>query len=39
MIRRITGLHNSFVALLNYLQTPLLFAIRIFWGWQFAQSG
>jgi putative oxidoreductase len=39
MIRRITGLHNSFVALLNYLQTPLLFAIRIFWGWQFAQTG
>lgn len=36
---RISGLHNSFVALLNYLQSPLLLAIRLYWGWQFAQSG
>src|ERR1700743_1093164 len=23
----------------NYLQSPLLLAIRLYWGWQFAQSG
>jgi putative oxidoreductase len=26
-------------ALLNRLQSPLLLAIRLYWGWQFAQDG
>ena len=26
-------------ALLNSLQSPLLLAIRLYWGWQFAQDG
>lgn len=25
--------------LFNYLQSPLLLAIRLYWGWQFAQDG
>ena len=36
---RISSLHNSFVTILNYGQSPLLLAIRLYWGWQFAQSG
>lgn len=36
---RISGLHNSFATILNYGQSPLLLAIRLYWGWQLAQSG
>src|SRR5271170_2933533 len=39
MIRRIVGLYDSAVALLNYGRSPLLLAIRLYWGWQFAESG
>ncbi len=31
--------YDSFVSLLNRLQSPLLLAIRLYWGWQFAQDG
>ena len=27
------------VGLLNWLKSPLLLAIRLYWGWQFAQDG
>jgi putative oxidoreductase len=37
--RRITVLHSSAADILNYLQSPLLLAVRLYWGWQFAQSG
>jgi len=36
---RISSLHSSFVTILNYGQSPLLLAIRLYWGWQFTQSG
>ena len=36
---RISNLYSSFAALMNRLQSPLLLAIRLYWGWQFAQSG
>jgi putative oxidoreductase len=39
MLARITRLHFLLVGLLDYLQSPLLFAIRIYWGWQFIESG
>jgi putative oxidoreductase len=39
LFRRLCGPYNSVVNLLNYLQSPLLLAIRLYWGWQFAQSG
>jgi putative oxidoreductase len=29
----------KFDAAANFLQSPLLLAIRLYWGWQFAQSG
>ena len=39
MIRRIIGLYDSAVAALNYFQSPLLLAIRLYWGWELAQDG
>jgi putative oxidoreductase len=39
MIRRVTKLYNSVVTLLNYAQSPLLLAIRLYWGWEFIQDG
>ena len=31
--------YSGATALLNELQSPLLLAIRLYWGWQFAQDG
>jgi putative oxidoreductase len=31
--------YGGFASLLNWLQSPLLLAIRLYWGWQFAQDG
>ncbi len=31
--------YEGCVAVLNRLQSPLLLAIRLYWGWQFAQDG
>jgi len=31
--------YGRFASLLNLLQSPLLLAIRLYWGWQFAQDG
>ena len=39
MIRRATTLYDSAVTLLNYAQSPLLLAIRLYWGWEFIQDG
>jgi putative oxidoreductase len=39
MIRRVTKLYDSAVVLLNYAQSPLLLAIRLYWGWEFIQDG
>jgi putative oxidoreductase len=45
-IRRDRGEMKSFVQLyarcsilVSYLQSPFLLAVRLYWGWQFAQSG
>jgi putative oxidoreductase len=35
----LVNLYARFVRLLNHLQCPLLLAIRIYWGFQFAQDG
>ncbi|HEX4022311.1 MAG TPA: DoxX family protein [Acidobacteriaceae bacterium] len=32
-------LYARFSALVSYLQSPLLLLVRLYWGWQFAQSG
>jgi len=39
MIRRVAKLYDSAVTLLNYAQSPLLLAIRLYWGWEFIQDG
>lgn len=31
--------YTRFAAFASYLQSPLLLAIRLYWGWQFAQTG
>ncbi len=35
----ILHIYARFNSLLNRLQNPLLLAIRVYWGWQFAQDG
>jgi putative oxidoreductase len=32
-------INGGIAAKLNYLQSPFLLAIRLYWGWQFAQTG
>ena len=39
MIRRLIKLYDSAVALSNYLKSPLLLAIRLYWGWELIQDG
>jgi putative oxidoreductase len=36
---RITGLYAQFRRGASSLQSPLLLLVRLYWGWQFAQSG
>ena len=31
--------YSRFATAASYLQSPLLLAIRLYWGWQFAQAG
>ena len=39
MIDLIRKTYGRFAWLLDLLQSPLLLAIRLYWGWQFAQDG
>ena len=32
-------LYSRFAAAISYLQSPFLLAVRLYWGWQFAQTG
>lgn len=36
---RIVRIYDGATELLNRLQSPLLLAVRLYWGWQFAQDG
>ena len=36
---QIVNLYNLVAAFLNRLQSPLLLAIRLYWGYQFCQDG
>jgi putative oxidoreductase len=38
-MKTIDLLYSWFLKVANSLQTPLLLAIRLYWGWQFWQSG
>ena len=39
LVVRVTQLHDQFFALVSYLQSPFLLLVRLYWGWQLAQSG
>ena len=39
LYNRIQQVHDRFFHLLNYLQSPFLAFVRVYWGWQLAQSG
>jgi putative oxidoreductase len=39
LIAKIHGVHSWFIKAANLLQSPLLLAIRLYWGFQFMQDG
>src|SRR5258708_19754901 len=39
LISKVSPLHDQFFALISYLQSPFLLIVRLYWGWQLAQSG
>ena len=39
LYNRIQELHDHFFRLVNHLQSPFLLLVRLYWGWQLAQSG
>ncbi|HEU5457685.1 MAG TPA: DoxX family protein [Terracidiphilus sp.] len=39
LLDRISTVHDLFVTLLNRARSPLLLAIRLYWGYQFATDG
>jgi len=38
-IELIRKTYGGFVTVLNLIESPLLLAIRLYWGWQFSQDG
>src|SRR5258708_31670590 len=38
-IARVSQWHDQFFGLVSYLQSPFLLFVRLYWGWQLAQSG
>src|SRR6267378_236913 len=39
LVSRVGQWHDQFFALISYLQSPFLLFVRLYWGWQLAQSG
>jgi putative oxidoreductase len=39
VIRTIANIYAVFARYCAYLQSPFLLAVRLYWGWQFAQAG
>ncbi len=39
LIAKIRLWHDQFFGLVSYLQSPFLLFVRLYWGWQLAQSG
>ena len=35
----LTRCYQSFVSIASYAQSPFLLLVRLYWGWQFAQTG
>jgi putative oxidoreductase len=38
-MNRLIKLHSAVALLLSRLQSPFLLAVRLYWGWQFTQTG
>lgn len=39
LLSKVRSVHDAVFGLTAYLQSPLLLAIRLYWGWQLVQSG
>src|SRR6266478_3233398 len=39
LMARVRQWHDRFFGLVSYLQSPFLLFVRLYWGWQLAQSG
>ena len=39
LIAKVQQWHDKFFGLVSYLQSPFLLFVRLYWGWQLAQSG
>jgi putative oxidoreductase len=39
LVNKLTALHDKFFALVSHLQSPFLLFVRLYWGWQLAESG
>src|SRR5258707_7807420 len=39
LVNKLTAMPDKFFALVSYLQSPFLLSVRLYWGWQLAQSG
>ena len=39
LVLRLRRWYKSFFAAVDYLQTPFLLAVRLYWGWQLIESG
>src|SRR6201995_4448142 len=39
LIPKIGQWHDQFFSVVSYLQSPFLLFVRLYWGWQLAQSG
>ena len=39
LIKKLATYHDGFFRLVSYLQSPFLLLVRVYWGWQLAQSG
>lgn len=39
LVAKLLGLHDKTFALITRLQSPFLLLVRLYWGWQLAQSG
>src|SRR5277367_692106 len=39
VMKAVLGLYLRFSGLISKLQSPFLLIVRLYWGWQFAQSG
>ena len=38
-MKRLIAIYVQLSGMLSHLQSPFLLAVRLYWGWQFAQTG